>query len=366
MIQFNCACGQTLTTSDQSAGKTVTCTRCGEWVAVPGEVMDSAPARPAPVSYRESALPARPRGPLEQYRDDGPDSWPRGYQPATSGRALTSLILGLVSFCIPIVASIPAIIFGFLGLVDARRGKAGKGMAIAGLCTGFLSLAVGLLITGGIIYFANFIAPEINARIVNDRNLKTLAVAMHYHNDGHKRLPQHAIYSKTDKKPLLSWRVKLLPYLGEDGLYKQFNLDEPWDSPNNKRLLTQMPKVFAHPLDRKGALEGITYYQVLVGDFGVTAFPKGPQGYSSIQSMSDGASNTIMIVEAAKGVPWTAPDDVQLSATGPLPELGLSSSFFQLVCGDGMVHIFAKNGLDDRTFRAAATPNGGEVIQLRK
>ena len=39
----------------------------------------------------------------------------------------------------------------------------------------------------------------------------------------------------------LSWRVLLLPYLEEKTLYEQFHLDEPWDSPNNKKLIERMP-----------------------------------------------------------------------------------------------------------------------------
>ena len=42
-------------------------------------------------------------------------------------------------------------------------------------------------------------------------------------------------------KPLLSWRVAILPGLEQGNLYKQFRLDEPWDSPHNLTLLPLMP-----------------------------------------------------------------------------------------------------------------------------
>ena len=48
-------------------------------------------------------------------------------------------------------------------------------------------------------------------------------------------------------KALLSWRVALLPFLEENELYKQFHLDEAWDSDHNKKLLAKMPRVFAPP-----------------------------------------------------------------------------------------------------------------------
>lgn len=61
-------------------------------------------------------------------------------------------------------------------------------------------------------------------------NLKQLALSMHVSADlkGGK-LPAAAIYSK-DGKPLLSWRVAVLPFLEQQSLYAKFHLDEPWDA----------------------------------------------------------------------------------------------------------------------------------------
>jgi hypothetical protein len=46
----------------------------------------------------------------------------------------------------------------------------------------------------------------------------------------------------------LSWRVKLLPYLEQDHLYRQFKLNEPWDSPHNQALLKEMAGRLYDPL----------------------------------------------------------------------------------------------------------------------
>jgi hypothetical protein len=85
---------------------------------------------------------------------------------------------------------------------------------------------------------------------------------MHNYHDTFGFFPASAIYSK-DGKPLLSWRVALLPFLNHDNLYKQFHLDEPWDSEHNKKLLDKMPDIFRVPgqKDKSG-----TYYQVFVGE----------------------------------------------------------------------------------------------------
>lgn len=47
-------------------------------------------------------------------------------------------------------------------------------------------------------------------------------------------------------KPLLSWRVALLPMMGLEELYNKFKLDEPWDSETNLELKDTLPMVF-HP-----------------------------------------------------------------------------------------------------------------------
>ena len=85
-------------------------------------------------------------------------------------------------------------------------------------------------------------------------NLKRIGLAMHNYESAEGHFPPAAITGK-DGKPLLSWRVAILPYLEDyDGqsrsdLHKTFQLDEPWDSPHNKALLARMPAVFASPGD---------------------------------------------------------------------------------------------------------------------
>ena len=75
--------------------------------------------------------------------------------------------------------------------------------------------------------------------------LKQLAIVMQTYSDvNNGRLAPAAVFDK-DGKPLLSWRVLMLPYLEQDALYKEFHLDEPWDSDHNKKLLEKMPPLFA-------------------------------------------------------------------------------------------------------------------------
>ena len=74
--------------------------------------------------------------------------------------------------------------------------------------------------------------------------LLKIGLALHEHHDTLSSCPKAAISDK-DGRPGLSWRVAILPYLGQKSLYEKFKLDEPWDSPHNKPLLAEMPEVFA-------------------------------------------------------------------------------------------------------------------------
>ena len=78
----------------------------------------------------------------------------------------------------------------------------------------------------------------------------------------------------TDKqgKPLLSWRVAILPYIEQQGLYQKFKLDEPWDSPHNQALLKEMPSTYVCP-SRAQVEPFTTTYQVFTGKGAVRERP---------------------------------------------------------------------------------------------
>jgi hypothetical protein len=189
-------------------------------------------------------------------------------------------------------------------------------------------------------------------------NLMRLGLALHSYHDVHKTFPTAASYDKQGK-PLLSWRVAVLPYLEEGALYKEFRLDEPWDSEHNKKLLTKMPKVYRSPFSRKGG-EGKTVYLAPVGKD--TAFP-GREAVR-LKDFTDGTSNTILIVAATdeRAVFWTKPDDLPYNPKDPVAGLvSKGRDGFLALFADGSAHtVPLEIGLDN--VRALFTRNGGEVI----
>jgi uncharacterized protein (TIGR03067 family) len=187
-------------------------------------------------------------------------------------------------------------------------------------------------------------------------NLKRIGVAFHDFHEAAGHLP--AGTASAPGKPLLSWRVQLLPYLGEGELYKQFKLDEPWDSAHNKKLVEKIPAVYVPVRGKPGA--GLTYYQAFAGKRGLLRPGERPR----LRDITDGLSPTFMVVEAAEPVVWTRPADLIFDGTD-VPALGgMFDGRFHAVMGAGEVHRFRK-GADPATLRRLIDPADGGDVDLK-
>ncbi len=165
-----------------------------------------------------------------------------------------------------------------------------------------------------------------------------------------------------DGQPGLSWRVSILPQLGFDDLYQEFNLDEPWDSPHNLALVPKMPSVYRSP--RGDSPEGHTHYLAVTG-------PKGfllEKGRSGMAGVRDGMNSSIAVVEAndSRAVVWTSPKDFQWEAASPAEGLRREG-------GPGILVIMVDSSVQllPNTIAAADlagmyTVNGSEVVEYVK
>jgi hypothetical protein len=165
--------------------------------------------------------------------------------------------------------------------------------------------------------------------------LKQLAMAMVVYGSHHDdRLPPAASHD-AQGKPLLSWRVHILPSLGQESLFKQFRLDEPWDSRHNRGLVDKMPAIFRSPASTLKE-PGRTNYLVPAGK--ATLFPPGAEGVSTKQVKSPAATITIVEVDDQQAVVWTKPEDLPFDADHPLAGLGgLYKGGFHAAYVDGHV-----------------------------
>jgi hypothetical protein len=193
-------------------------------------------------------------------------------------------------------------------------------------------------------------------------NLKQIALALHNYHDAMGAFPATGSMSK-DGKPLLSWRVLILPYLEQDNLYKQFKLEEPWDSEHNKALIEKMPAIYRSPAQKVG--DGKTTYLAPMAKNTVIA--PGAKGVK-MQDITDGTSMSIMTVEVNDdaAVIWTKPDDLDIAAADVLKNLlGHYDGGFIAGIADGSVR-FIRSTIDPKVLQALFTRNGGEVIAWNK
>jgi tRNA A-37 threonylcarbamoyl transferase component Bud32 len=227
-------------------------------------------------------------------------------------------------------------------------------------------------------------------------NLETIGEALGRYHARHDRFPPAAIVD-AQGRPLLSWRVALLPFLGHEALHARFKLDEPWDSPHNRALLPEMPSVYrALPIGSGGfslaqavragrvvdptAPSLLTRMPYLVNMIGANAPERsertqtrfraiagpgtmfdGPKGLPR-QEADDGPEQTLLVVEADEPVPWTAPEEITLDPGRAPPRLVRSDDpdGVPVLFADGAVRRLPSD-LSPETLRRLATRAGDKL-----
>lgn len=178
--------------------------------------------------------------------------------------------------------------------------------------------------------------------------IKQIGLACHNFESANRFMPPGKSPRDSNGRPLLSWRVHILPYLGESKLFEQFNLNEPWDSPHNKELISKMPRIYMGAAHMASTIpEGFTTLLAPAGNDTVL----GDVKTNSLSNITDGTSNTIWVVEvkAELAVPWTSPQDYVFDAKDPARGLSdIGEEQFVAGMADGSVRrlpltITAKN-----------------------
>ena len=248
-----------------------------------------------------------------------------------------------------------------------------------------ISLVIALVLVAAWVAWACLEMRRWASGLKSSRHMQQIGLAIHNYHHWNGELPRST--HGPDGRPLLSWRVHLLPYLGHDALYREFKLDEPWDSPANERLLDRMPEVYARPDAARDSPGRQTHYRGFSSPGAV--FERRPPSYPwrllppvggltgplahpaadprpgrfTVLSVKDGTQNTIFVVEAGEPVEWTRPIDLDGSAGQPFPSLGgfgIRDTFGALM-GDGSTRRFRLDTPEDR-LRALVTHSGGEPV----
>lgn len=293
-----------------------------------------------------------------------PQKMPGASQSTTSGMAIASLVLGLASFICTVFTGLVAIILGVIALskISSSNGRiGGSGMAVAGIITG----ALGCLWTLVMILPAVQQVRSAARRTVTMNNVRMLCLANLNYESANQTFPSNLSATNPEAGENLSWRVHILPFLDRQDLYNQFKLDEPWDSPNNKALIPQMPEYFQHPQLQPDLPEGYTVFHMPTSPAGSETPAMLVQGEQGITfgELSDGSSNTILILEvsASEAVPWTKPQDWQFDPDDPGRGLGdaFPGVFVAGRC-DGSTYSVDRE-IDSESLNALLTRSAGDA-----
>ena len=154
--------------------------------------------------------------------------------------------------------------------------------------------------------------------------------------------------------------MQILPYMEQEELYRQFHLDEPWDSPHDKSLIDKMPAEFRSPKSK--AAKGLTNYVVPVGNGALFSSMKDEPAFKDVK---DGISRTIMTIEVddPHAVIWTKPDDLPFDPTDPQKGIGnmFAEGFDAGMC-DGSVRFIRKD-VDPKVLKALITRAADDPAQ---
>jgi prepilin-type processing-associated H-X9-DG protein len=250
------------------------------------------------------------------------------------------------------------------GALPSRTSRRPWWMSTWGLMKAIFALGCGL---GLLILLFDLFSEPIPRRSICVNNLKQIALALHNYRERYGSFPPAFIADATGR-PIHSWRVLILPFLEQEALYDQYDFREPWDGPNNTKLIGKMPQFFACPWhwhDSRSTKR--TNYAAITGPG--TMFP----GTASVKidQVADGTSSTLMVTEVEHlDIPWTAPFDLDartMSLEVNDPEHPCPASQHRggvnVAMVDGSVH-FMPRACPPNALRALITIAGGEKIDV--
>ena len=152
---------------------------------------------------------------------------------------------------------------------------------------------------------------NLSETVVCKAHLKQIGIALRQYHEANGAFPP-AYVADENGEPMHSWRVLLLPFLEEKALYEEYDLDEPWNGPNNSKLAPKVPAAYRCPGDPSDANTTTSYVAVV----GTRTAWRGTESIG-LDDIKDIPEKTILIVEATnQRVEWMAPEDLQYDRMG--------------------------------------------------
>lgn len=195
------------------------------------------------------------------------------------------------------------------------------------------------------------------------QNLKRIARALNAYADEYGTYPPPAVLD-AGGKPMHSWRVLILPYLGEKRLYTMYDMSKPWNAPENMAVQSQMPEVFLSPGVTNPLLASESSYMLVTGP-GTMFPPSGPVARSAV---TDGGANTLLVVETQNSsTVWTEPKDLdvtklpsQIGALGGIGGTHQGGATAVFVDGEA---AWLPSDTSKAVIDSLLSPSGGEAVE---
>ena len=291
----------------------------------------------------------------------------------------------LIRWCVATtVIGAAGVAFGWLGsviafiavgtvVVSAQYIFSGSSLLRVALNVGTMVLLVATLMAV-ILPMISLSSPWSRQRLCID-HLRAISLALLAYHRAHGSFPPACVRDKTGK-PMHSWRVLILPYMGmnEQELYSRYNLNARWDSPENRKLAALRPGLYVCPSDTDAASSANTSYVAVVGR--QTVWPDSEA--MKLDDIRDKPSETIQLVEVTgSGINWMEPRDLSFDAAvaGINRASGLSISGKHTVATDVIYREtgacvafcdssggFLSYDTTSDFLTALLTANGGEVV----
>lgn len=225
------------------------------------------------------------------------------------------------------------------------------------------------------VYSITFILPAIDParegmqRTRCKNNLKQISLAMFNYEAAYRRFPFTGA-QMPDSEANHSWRVSIVPFFDSAPDFLKYRFDEAWDSEQNQTFQKNRPAPYqcpSHPTDKP-----FSAYAMLTG---VDTFGGDSSTGLKVEDITDGTTNTLMIVEACgRDIIWTEPRDVEVTAESlgvnlpgnkPGHSRGIISSYHaegaHVLFADGTVRFLSEK-IDKDVLKALTTVNGNETL----